>query len=124
MTTTPDPSRAQPHAHDFDALLGSWRVFNRRRKGDYFAPSRTGEEAHEWEEFSAHDRFETQLDGHALVEHWEATLPSGDRALGFSIKAFDLTTQQWSIVWIDNRNPPDFRPLVGAFEQGVGTSSR
>ena len=121
MTVTPDPSRARSHVHDFDVLLGSWRVFNRRRKGDYFSPVRAGGEADEWDEFSGYDRFESQLDGQALVEHWEATLPSGERALGFSVKAFDPTTQQWSIVWIDNRNPIDFRPLVGAFEQGVGT---
>ncbi len=121
MINTPDTPNLS-HAHDFDALLGSWTVVNRRRKGNYFAPSPTdGGEAGEWEEFSGHDRFETQLDGRALVEHWEAMVPSRGRSLGFSIKAFDPDTQQWSIVWIDNLNPPDFRPLVGTFADGVGT---
>jgi hypothetical protein len=120
-TSTPDQMHDQSHAHDFDVLLGSWRVVNRRRKGDYSVPQATGGATDEWDEFSGHDRFETQLDGRALVEHWEANLPSGERALGFSVKVFDTTTQRWSIVWLDNRNPPDFRPLMGAFEQGVGT---
>lgn len=113
MNNTPDRS----HAHDFDALLGSWKVMNRRKKGNYFLPDQTVA----WEEFWGHDRFETQLDGRAIVEHWEATLPSGERALGYSVKAFEPTTQQWAIIWIDNRNSLDFRPLFGTFEVGVGT---
>ncbi len=117
MNTTPD----QSHAHDFDALLGSWTVLNRRKKGDCFSPDQALGEAAEWEEFSGHDRFETQLDGRAIVEHWEATLPFGERALGYSVKAFEPTTGRWAIIWIDNRNPLDFRPLLGTFEQGVGT---
>jgi hypothetical protein len=111
----------QSHTHNFDALIGTWKVLNRRKKGDYFSPDQAlGEEA-EWEEFSGHDRFEKQLDGRAVVEHWEATLPSGEHALGYSVKAFEPTTRQWSIVWIDNRNPLDFRPLIGTFVEGVGT---
>jgi hypothetical protein len=111
----------QSHTHNFDALIGTWKVLNRRKRGEYFSPDQAlGEEA-EWEEFLGHDRFETQLDGRAVVEHWEATLPSGERALGFSVKAFEPTTHQWVIVWIDNRNPLDFRPLRGTFADGVGT---
>ena len=110
----------QSHAHAFDVLLGSWQVVNRRKKGNYLVPTQADGEA-EWEEFSGHDRFEIQLDGRAIVEHWEATLPSGERLLGYSVKAFESTTGQWAIIWIDNRNSLDFRPLLGTFEQGVGT---
>ena len=117
MNTTHD----QSHEHNFDALVGIWKVLNRRKKGNYFLPDQACGEETEWEEFSGRDRFEKQLDGRAIVEHWEATLPSGERALGYSVKAYDPTTHQWSIVWIDNRNPLDFRPLLGTFEEGVGT---
>lgn len=117
MNTTPDRS----HAHDFDVLLGSWKVMNRRKKGKYFLPDQACGEAAEWEEFWGHDRFETQLDGRAIVEHWEATLPCGERVLGYSVKAFEPTTQQWAIIWIDTRTSLDFRPLFGTFEAGVGT---
>lgn len=111
----------QSDAHNFDLLIGSWRVLNRRKKGDYFSPDQAlGEEA-EWEEFVGSDRFEKQLDGRAVVEHWEATLPAGERALGYSVKAFEPATRQWAIIWIDNRNPLDFRPLYGTFTAGVGT---
>ena len=110
----------QSHAHAFDVLLGSWKVVNWRKKGNYLLPTQAYGEAG-WEEFSGHDRFETQLDGRAIVEHWEATLPSGERVLGYSVKAFEPITGQWAIIWIDNRNPLDFRPLLGTFEQGVAT---
>ena len=111
----------QPQAHAFDALLGRWKVVNRRKKGNYFSPTQARGEAAEWEEFLGHDHFEAQLEGRAIVEQWEATLPSGERALGYSVKAFEPTTGQWAIIWIDNRNPLDFRPLLGTFAEEVGT---
>ncbi|GCE14146.1 DUF1579 domain-containing protein [Tengunoibacter tsumagoiensis] len=108
-------------AHDFDLLIGTWKVENRRKQGNsLLADQALGNEA-TWEEFYGRDRFEKQLDGRAIVEHWEATLPSGEHALGLSIKAYESATGQWSIIWIDNRNPLDYRPLYGRFENGVGT---
>jgi hypothetical protein len=112
--------RSQTNAHHFDFLVGSWKVLNTRKKGNYFLAPAVGEEII-WEEFSGRDIFEQRLNGRAIVEHWEATLPSGENALGLSMKAFEPATQQWSIVWIDNRNPLDYRPLYGTFENGVGT---
>jgi hypothetical protein len=111
----------QSHTPDFDALIGTWKVLNRRKKGDFFSSVQASGEEAEWEEFWGSDRFERQLDGRAVVEYWEATLPSGERALGYSVKAFEPTTGQWSIIWIDNRNPLDFRPLMGTFVEGIGT---
>jgi hypothetical protein len=46
--------------------------------------------------------------------------PDGEIRKGMTIRAFDDETQQWSLVWLDNRNPPDLRPLVGTFEYGLG----
>lgn len=50
--------------------------------------------------------------------------PSGEKWLGLAIRTFDQQKKQWSIRWLDNRNPPDFRPLVGKFEDGVGLFSQ
>jgi hypothetical protein len=116
-----DHKNSQSGAHDFDFLIGTWSVLNRRQQRTSSWADQAPKEEAVWEEFSGHDRFEKQLDGRVVVEHWEATLPSGEQTLGLSIKAFELETQQWSIVWIDNRNPLDFRPLLGTFEEGVGT---
>lgn len=119
-----NPEDKASSAHDFDFLVGAWHVRNRRKRGDYFQATPAASapaNAVAWDEFPAYDRIEACLDGRAVLERWEATLPSGEAALGLSMKAFDPATHQWSIVWIDNRNSPDFRPLVGSFEGGVGT---
>ncbi|GHO78385.1 hypothetical protein KSD_61560 [Ktedonobacter sp. SOSP1-85] len=100
---------------DFDFLLGSWNIRNLRRTNP-FAPEKEGV----WEEFPAFSTSAKQLDGRVRVEQYEATLPNGELVQGMTIRAFDQETQQWSIVWLDNRNSPDFRPLLGHFEHGVG----
>src|SRR5258708_17145367 len=82
---------------DFDFLLGSWNILNRRRTTP-FSPKKDGV----WEEFSAHSTSAKQLDGRARVEQYEATFPNGQLVLGLTIRAFDEATQQWSIVWLDN----------------------
>lgn len=102
-------------ANDFDFLLGSWDIRNRRRT-DPFSPNRDGV----WEAFTATSTSAKQLDGRVRVEQYEATLPNGQLVLGLTIRAFDPATQHWSIVWLDNRQPPDFTPLVGRFRDGVG----
>ncbi|GCE15422.1 DUF1579 domain-containing protein [Tengunoibacter tsumagoiensis] len=108
----------QSDTHSFDPLIGTWSIVNRRKKREYvFLPEKEAE----WDEFPARSRFEKQLAGRAVAEYWEGTLPSGEKLLGYSVKAFEPTTQQWAITWIDNRNPLDFRPVLGTFEAGAGT---
>lgn len=111
--------------NDFAFLVGSWNIHNRRKTGKSFWADHEPEEEATWEEFPAVDLVEKCLDGRAVVEHYEATLPSGEIVKALSVKAFDLTTQRWSITWIDTREgPDDFRPLSGTFQDGVGTFSQ
>ncbi len=105
--------------NDFDFLLGSWNFRNRRRTNPY-SLSQDGE----WEEFVASLTGAKYLDGKVIIEQYEGTFPSGEKWLGLAIRTFDQQKQQWSIRWLDNRNPPDFRPLVGTFEDGVGLFSQ
>ena len=102
-------------AADFDFLIGSWAIHNRRRTNP-FSPEQDGV----WEEFSATHLGTKYLDGKATIEQYEATFPGGEIRKGLTIRAFNAETQQWSIVWLDNRQPPDFEPLIGAFQDGVG----
>jgi hypothetical protein len=105
--------------NDFDFLLGSWNFRNRRRTIPY-SLSQDGE----WEEFVASLTGATYLDGKVIIEQYEGTFPSGEKWLGLAIRTFDQQKQHWSIRWLDNRNPPDFRPLLGTFEDGVGLFSQ
>ena len=98
---------------DFNFLLGSWKIHNKRRK-DYYNT------ASGWEEFPASHTGASYLGGGVIIDHFQGTFPDGEIRKGMTIRAFDEQTQQWSLVWLDNRNPPDFRPLVGRFEDGVG----
>jgi hypothetical protein len=97
-------------ADDFDFLLGSWDVDNRR-----FDDERG------WEEFSGRSSVrERVVGGLVQLDRFEADWPTGQRVEALTVRAFDPGTQEWSIVWLSNRQPHDFRPVVGAFVDGVG----
>lgn len=100
---------------DFDFLLGFWTIRNRRRTNALY-PDKAGI----WEEFAATHTGMKYLDGMVNIEHFEGTLPGGEIRKGMTIRTFNEQTRQWSFIWLDNRNPVDFRPLVGKFENGVG----
>jgi hypothetical protein len=101
--------------NDFDFLLGSWNIRNRRRTNALYR-DREGI----WQEFPAIHTGAKYLDGKVIIDHFEGTFPDGEIRKGMTIRAFDEQTQQWSLVWLDNRNPPDLRPLLGKFTDGIG----
>jgi len=110
-----DHGNSQSGIHDFDFLLGFWDIRNRRRTHALYR-DREGV----WQEFVATLTCAKYLDGNVIIDHFEGTFPNGEVRKGMTIRAFDEETQQWSLVWLVNRNPPDFRPLVGKFKDGVG----
>ena len=79
-------------ANNFDFLVGSWNIHNKRKRGKSFWADQEPEDEAMWEEFPASDLVEKDLDGRAVVEHYEATLPSGESVKGLSMKALDPTT--------------------------------
>jgi hypothetical protein len=106
---------------DFDFLHHTWNVNNRRRNlwSILEEPERNDEA--EWQEFPAvAGMAEKLLDGRVLVDRFEGTFPSGVHVLGTTVRAFDPETGNWSFIWLDNRQSPDFTPLVGRFENGIG----
>lgn len=105
----------QSGSNDFDFLQGPWTIHNRRRTEALY-PDREGV----WQEFTATHRGEKLVDGKVIIEHFEGILPDEEVRKAIAIRTFEPETQQWSIVWLDNRNPADFRPVVGKFDDGVG----
>jgi len=95
--------------HDFDFLVGEWRVHSRRLK-EALADS------HEWYEFDGTIRSQPLMDGRANVDDTVFNLPTGIYR-GVAPRAYDPQTGQWAIWWIDGRNPfgnldpPVKRPL-------------
>ena len=46
----------------------------------------------------------------------------GDTYCAVTLRTYDRATGQWSIWWIDSRNPGHLDPpVLGRFENGVGT---
>jgi hypothetical protein len=68
MTTTTE--RPRDGRADFDFLLGSWRVHNRRLKGRL-------RESSEWEEFSSTCRVRSILSGFGNMDEFTMDTPSG-----------------------------------------------
>ncbi|MGH6952155.1 MAG: DUF1579 domain-containing protein [Vitreimonas sp.] len=99
--------------HDFDFLVGEWRVAHRRLKERLANCS-------EWLEFGGHCSLRQTLGGFANVDDNVLDMPGGAyRAM--TVRTFDPAAKQWSIWWFDGRNPGALDPpMVGAFEDNVG----
>jgi hypothetical protein len=111
-----------PAAHDFDFLLDTWDVVNKRRDKPSLYDTPEDNKNANWLEFSAVAGMgEKKLDGRVIIDRYEGEYPNGEKRSGMTIRAFDPSTRMWSFAWLDNFNPPDFTPLVGKFENGIGT---
>lgn len=112
-TATPIAAGPTGNESDFDFLAGSWRVRHRRLKARLAGST-------EWEQFDGTSTLWPTLGGLGTVDDNVIELPAGTyRAVG--IRAFDIKTRQWSIWWLDLRNPVIDAPVQGGFNDGVGT---
>ena len=102
------------HEHDWDWLVGSWKVRHRRLKGRLVGSTT-------WQEFNGTSTLWLTLGGLGTVDDNVLELPEGTyRAVG--ARAFDPKTGRWAIWWLDGRNPTSIDPPVyGVFKDGVGT---
>ncbi|HEY3178622.1 MAG TPA: DUF1579 domain-containing protein [Casimicrobiaceae bacterium] len=100
--------------NDFDFFIGSWRVTHRRLK-ERLANN------DEWVEFDGTSTAQKILGGFGNIDDNTINLPTGTyRAV--TLRAFDPDKRQWSIWWLDSRNPGHLDPpVVGRFEDDVGT---
>lgn len=103
-TSTPD---------DFDFIIGHWRVMHRRLK-ERLA------DCDQWIAFEGSSSTSKILGGYGNLEDNYLSLPDGPyRAV--ALRSFDTTTRQWSIWWLDSRNPGVLdTPVVGHFKNGEG----
>lgn len=98
----------------FDFLIGGWRVHHRRLK-ERLAHN------HEWIEFEGSCAMRKILGDRGNIDENELDFPDGAyRAL--TLRTYDSAKEQWSIWWIDGRNPGHLDPpVIGRFKDGVGT---
>ncbi len=100
--------------HDFDFLVGRWRVEHRRLVSRLVRCT-------EWQTFSGTCECRLVLGGAGNIDDNVLELPGGTyRAV--TLRTFDAATGLWSIWWFDGRQPHRVDPpVVGRFEAGVGT---
>jgi len=112
----PDKAREAPKAlHDFDFLVGHWRVHHRKLKVRLA-------NNHEWVEFEGTLSSQPLMGGYSNVDDLVLNVP-GNPYRGVALRSFDPESQQWLIWWLDSRTPlgPLDPPMRGGFKNGVGT---
>ncbi len=83
QTTASPPSTG---AHDFDFLVGEWRVHHRRLQPD----------SHEWVDFEGTSSNRKIMDGGGNLEEHTLNAPNGAyRAVG--LRSYDAKSSQWAI---------------------------
>ena len=97
--------------HDFDFLVGSWRVHHRKLKQRLV-------NNHDWVEFEGTLVMRKVMDGYSNVDDDVFEVPGGAYR-GVALRSFDTKTQQWSIWWLDSRTPqgPLDPPVRGSFQR-------
>jgi hypothetical protein len=99
---------------DFDFVLGDWTVRHRRLKQRLAGST-------EWVEFDGEMSTRPILGGFGNLEDNLLRFPEREfRAI--ALRAFDPSTSQWRIWWLDGRFPDRIDvPVTGRFDDGVGT---
>ena len=104
---------AKSTRNDFDFAIGDWTVKHRRLKERLAG-------CDDWVEFDGTMSTRTILGGDGNLEDNFIDFP-GDPYLAIALRSFDRQTMQWSIWWLDGRNPGHLDvPVVGGFTQGKG----
>jgi hypothetical protein len=113
MTTQPLSASLQGASSDFDFLFGRWRVRHRRLQTRLSG-------ADDWQEFEGSCEARPLLGGLANIDDNLLELPAGHYRAA-SLRTFDPATRQWSIWWLDGRQPGQLDvPVRGGFVDGEG----
>jgi hypothetical protein len=105
-------TQATGTARDFDFLMGSWKVHNRRLRKRLAGSD-------QWDEFQATSIAWPLLDGLGNQDEFRTDYDGG--FIGMSFRFFDPEKKRWSIYWADTRRCGELDPPVfGAFFGDTG----
>jgi hypothetical protein len=96
--------------HDFDYFAGGWTTHQHRLKA-------RGVGSHDWEDFPGTLCMTPYLGG--MITADELIMPTKSIA-GFTLRAFDLATRQWSIYWVSSKTGTVDAPVHGGFDGNRG----
>jgi hypothetical protein len=106
------PDDGHDGQHDFDFLLGRWKVQLRKLKKPLSGSS-------EWLQGSGTAVVRPLWGGKANIDEVEVDLPSG-HVQGMTLRLYSPATRQWSLYWVSQKDPRVDVPTVGAFKDGRG----
>ena len=106
-TSTGTPAPVRDGRHDFDFLLGSWRIHNRRLRHPLTGSS-------EWYEFEGRSVERPLWDGQANLEEYDATLPNGTPLRGLALRLYEPRTRRWTIHWSNSASGTLDAPMTGS----------
>ena len=98
-------------SRDFDFLMGSWKVHNRRLRERLKGST-------EWAEFEATSIARPLLGGLGNEEEFRTGF--WPNFIGMSFRFFNPATKQWAIYWADNLRGTLEPPVYGSFTGDVG----
>jgi hypothetical protein len=101
--------------HDFDFLIGSWKIHLKRRVHPLSG-------SNEWLEFDGTVVCRTIWNGLAEVEEFNVDSPEKNIFIqGLAVRLYNPKTHQWSIYWANRKNAAfDPAAQVGQFTDGRG----
>ncbi len=103
--------------NDFDFLVGKWKMHNRHL-------NKRLENCQEWTEFESSDENTKILGDTADMDTYSTTkFPGQEGKLfqGLTLRLFNPKTRLWSLYWVASNTGVLDPPVVGSFENGVGT---
>ncbi|WP_276502326.1 hypothetical protein [Terrimonas pollutisoli] len=104
---------AQSSSFDFDFLAGRWNIHNRKLKKRLANST-------EWFEFDAEQEMRIILNGIGNTDLFKTTI-DGKPFEGMTLRLFDPVTRLWSIYWADSNKGVLDPPVMGSFENNIGT---
>ncbi|HMJ51218.1 MAG TPA: hypothetical protein VK540_04060 [Polyangiaceae bacterium] len=113
-TADPPRSAGEPRdgQHDFDFLLGRWKVHLRRLKNPLHGST-------EWYEGTGTSFARPLWNGKAQIEEFEGDTPQG-HIDGLTLRLYSTTTRQWSLYWANQKIGHMDVPTIGEFKDGRG----
>jgi len=107
-------SAIAPHdgRHDFDFYFGRWHIRNERLRQRLVG-------CDDWENFEATQQCRPILGGLGNIDDFVTDWRDG--FVGMTLRLFCPRTRQWSIYWAGNRDAVLEPPVLGVFEDGIGT---
>jgi len=109
-TTAAEPSH--DGQHDFDWLLGKWKVRIRRLKNPLHG-------SNEWYEMTGTSVVSPILQGKGNIEDGVFDGPNG-RVEAIMVRLYSQASGQWSLNWATAKSPRFEVPTIGEFKNGRG----